>query len=82
MFNSWDVHGFTGQGVIQNNIVYDSTWAGLQIFQQTYNSSSPSIYIMNNTLYGNEVCPYADHGNAGEINFQINGNFPWTITTK
>ena len=82
MFDSWDVHGFTGQGVIQNNIVYDSSWVGLQIFQQKYHSSSPQMYILNNTFFDNNVCPYADHGNSGEINLQINGNFPWTITLQ
>jgi hypothetical protein len=82
MLDTLDAHGYSKQLVVSDNVAYNSSWVGLQVFQQSYNSSAPTIYIENNTFFNNEVCTYFLSGNAGEINLQINGDFPWTIITQ
>jgi hypothetical protein len=79
MFDTWDAHGFVGTGVIKNNMTWLSGWAGLQIFEQSYNSSSPTIDVLNNTFYANNQCtPFAVWA-TGEINVQVDGGFPWIV---
>jgi hypothetical protein len=82
MFDTWDAHGFTGQGVIQNNILYSSSWVNVQVFQQNYNSSSPNIYLLNNTSYHSNVCTEFATGVNGGINIQVDGGFPWVINVQ
>jgi hypothetical protein len=79
MFDTWDAHGYVGTGVIEQSIVYSSSWAGLQVFQQKYNSSNPQIQIFNNTFFDNNVCTRFTTGVTGDINFQLNGGYPWTL---
>jgi hypothetical protein len=81
MMDTWDFVGFTGQGDIENNIVYHSSWAGIQVFMQNFVSSSLTLNIHHNTLFGDMVCPDFEPGSTGEINIQLNSNFPWTINT-
>lgn len=80
MLDTLDAHGYGGQIYVRDNIIYSSSWAGLQVFMQAFNSSSPVIYIENNTLYHNMQCPPFSPGATGEINLQIANTFPWTIT--
>ena len=78
MFDTWDAHGYTGQGVIKDNIIYRSTRYGLNLFYQSINSSAPRIYIYQNTLYGNMAGP-AQGGDSGS-NFggdQCSGPADW-----
>jgi hypothetical protein len=79
MFDTWDAHGFTGQGVIKNNIAYSSAWANSQIFMQGFNSSSPTIKEYNNTYFNGNVSPPGNPSVAGDMNHQLDGGFPWTL---
>lgn len=82
MLDSWDVHGYVGTGVIEDNVNYNSGWAGLQIFEQSFNSSAPIIYVNNNTFYNSGVFTPFSVGATGGINLQLNGGFPWTVNVK
>jgi hypothetical protein len=79
MFDTWDAHGYVGMGVIEQNIVYQSAWTGLQVYSQSYNSSAPSIIIFNNTFYSNDSGVSYAVGTTGDINLQLDGGFPWHI---
>lgn len=81
MFDTWDAHGYIAKGVIENNIVYSSSWVGIQVFMQAFHSSSVVIDINHNTLYNNMQCPHFMPGSSGDINLQLDSNFPWTIST-
>ena len=54
-WDTWDAHGYTGQGVMENNWVVESALYGIAVFQQSYNTgvSYPTMYILNNTLFAN-----------------------------
>jgi len=79
MLDTWDAHGYVGTGVIENNIIYDSAWAGLQIFEQNINTSNPQFQVFDNTLYANEACTEFSVGTSGELNIQLDGGYPWTL---
>jgi hypothetical protein len=79
MFDTWDAHGYVGTGVIEQNVVYQSAWTGLQVFSQSYNLSAPSIKIFNNTFFSNNAGVSYAVGTSGEINLQLDGGFPWHI---
>lgn len=82
MFDTWDAHGYSGQGYVYDNIVTTSSWAGLQVFMQSFNASSPHIYIDHNTFYNNLVCtPFSPKTGQSEINIQAANSFSWTINT-
>ena len=75
MFDTFDAHGFVGTSVIKNNMIWLSGWAGLQVFEQSYNSSSPTIDVLNNTLYANDQCTQFAVYATGEINIQVDGGW-------
>ena len=81
MFDTWDAHGYTGQGVIEQNMVWGSERFGLQLFYQAYNASAPNVRVFNNTFYDNNVGSHTGGGFAdGDINVQSTvGNLPWNI---
>jgi hypothetical protein len=81
MFDTFDAHGMVGFNVIENNIVFNTSWVGIQVFMQAFNSAAPTFDINHNTLYNNMLCPRFQPGSSGDINLQLNSNFPWTITT-
>jgi hypothetical protein len=72
MFDTFDAHGYNGQGVIENNIAYLSARYGINLFQQTYNPSTAPMFIFNNTLFANNATTYSlnDSGGCGDINSQ------------
>src|SRR5215831_4207242 len=82
MFDTPEVHAYTGQTVMKNNVVYNSSWAGIQLFSQNIHSVTIDVEIAQNTIFNNGVCiPTTFNGNfnTGELNIQLDGNFPWTI---
>jgi len=79
MFDTWDAHGYVGTGVIENNIMYSSAWANLQVLMSSYNSSAPNIQVFDNTSYHSNVCAPWNGYASGGMNFQLNGQFPWTV---
>jgi len=79
MFDSWDVHKYTGRGVIKNNICYYTSAITLNIFQQTYGDSALDMDILQNTFYAGFQCAQNFNEGLGEINLQLNGGYPWTI---
>lgn len=81
ILDTFDAHGYTGQTDVENNIVYASSWVGINIFQQTYNSSTESYSIHHNTFFGDMTCTPYLVGDSGEIYYNLTGNFPWTINT-
>ncbi|MGH8291665.1 MAG: hypothetical protein ACREV7_22265, partial [Steroidobacteraceae bacterium] len=79
MLDTLDAHGFVGTLTIENNIMYSSAWANLHVFMQNYNSSAPLIQIFNNTSYHSNTCAPWNSYASGGMNFQLNGQFPWTL---
>lgn len=81
MLDTLDAHGYTGQAVVKNNLVWNSARYNLQVFQQAYNSSAPVIKIYNNTSYSGfaGTTPGTTGGAVGDFNFQLDGGFPWNI---
>lgn len=81
LLDTFDEFGYTGESDVENNVVYHNSWAGIHVFQQSFVSSTLTMNIHHNTVFGDMVCPDFQPGSTGEINYQINGNFPWTINT-
>ena len=79
MFDTWDAHGYTGQGVIEQSVSVGSGRYGLQLFDQFINPSSPHIYVFNNTFFDNFYNTGSDYSD-GEINWQpTQSNSPWIV---
>lgn len=79
IMDTFDAHGYSSNTAIYDNMAWSSSWVGIQIFQQTFNSASPRFDITRNTMFNNELCPFFQPGSTGEINLAMLGNFPWTI---
>jgi hypothetical protein len=81
MFDTWDAHGYTGQGVIEQNIVYGSERYGIQVFYQGLNSGDATMKVFNNTLFANNIGTNTNGGFAsGDINVQSNtSSLPYPI---
>jgi hypothetical protein len=73
MFDTWDAHGYANQGVIANNIVYNSIRYGFQMFSQSFNTSSPTIKVYNNTYFNNLQQTGTDSAD-GELNWSFSSN--------
>ena len=56
MFDTWDAHGYQAQGIIADNIVYQSARAGVQLFYQNYNNTytATTWKVYDNTFYADE----------------------------
>jgi hypothetical protein len=81
MFDTWNVNGYVGAGVAKNNITYNSSNEGMNIFLQHQTASistAVDLEIANNTWYGDGVCTPFTAGSA-ELNVQLDENYPWTI---
>jgi hypothetical protein len=83
MLDTLDAHGYKGQIVVRDNIIYRSGRYGLQLFFQNKSQAVATIYIYQNTLYGNMAQPgNIGGGPQGEINYQSNGSggaSPWIV---
>ena len=79
MFDSVDAHGYTGQMIMKNNIVYLSARYNIQLFYQAINVSAPTIKIYNNTSFaGNSGTNIGTGSVNGDINVQFGGTgLPW-----
>jgi hypothetical protein len=80
LLDTWDAHGFTGQGAVEQNISVGSARYGIQILDQFINSSAPHINVFNNTFFDNFYVSGGDTTD-GEINYQPNAsNSPWVVS--
>jgi hypothetical protein len=70
MFDTFDAHAYTGQSVIEQNMVWQSTRGGVQITYQGLHSGNAPMYIFNNTLFSNNAGPGVGGYALGEINVQ------------
>lgn len=82
MFDTLDSHGVVGTYVAQDNMIWTSAWAAIQIFQQSNNSSAPIVDILHNTTFANEQNSIFTTGATGEINGATLGGFPWVVTIQ
>ena len=85
MFDTWDFHNVNNQGIIANNIGFDSSRMCIQMFWQANNANTPRIKIYNNTCFQNNVSTGGENLDA-EINIATNQssstNLPWVITVQ
>ena len=79
MFDTLDAHGYTNQAISANNIVYNSTRYGFQMFYQSWNTSTMTMKIYNNTFYNNLQQTDGD-GADGELNWSQSTAGPGTPT--
>jgi hypothetical protein len=70
MFDTFDAHGYTGQSVIEQNMVWQSTRGGVQITYQGLNAGNAPMYIFNNTFFSNDAGPGVGGYAVGDINVQ------------
>lgn len=71
MFDTWDFHGYTQQGVASNNMGWVTNRFGFQAYDQNLTSALSTAYFVNNSLYANGQRLVAnDPGNQGVINTQ------------
>ena len=82
MFDTWDVYGYSGQGVAQNNLGWLAGRFGFQVFDQEIEPATAKVYLLNNTLFGggelNDPCCFG--WAEGDINIQNsnpNGTSMW-----
>ena len=68
MFDTFDAHGYTGQSVIEQNVVWQSERMGLNIFYQGLNKGNAPMYVFNNTFFSNNA---GKTGTAGYANGDI-----------
>jgi hypothetical protein len=84
MFDTWDAHGYTGQGVIEQSAVWLSARFGLNIFYQGLNKGNAPMFVFNNTFFANDAATVAADksagSNLGDINIQsATGSLPYPI---
>ena len=70
MFDTFDAHAYTGQSVIEQNMVWQSTRGGVQITYQGLHTGNAPMYIFNNTFFSNNAGPGVGGYAVGEINVQ------------
>jgi hypothetical protein len=83
MFDTWDAHDVTYQGVIANNIAYDSDRMCVQLFWQNKAADAATMKVYNNTCFQNNTHTGGDFAD-GEININAAGGsatLPWITTT-
>jgi FG-GAP-like repeat len=77
MFDTWDAHpGNNYQGVVSNNISWNSKRYCLQIVGGSVNTITPTMKVYNNTCFHNNVATAGDSAD-GELNIALGQ--PWTI---
>jgi hypothetical protein len=81
MFDTWDAHSVVYQGVIANNIGFDSDRMCVQLFWQGFSSARPTMLIHNNTCFQNNTHTGGDNLD-GEININTTANLPWIVTIQ
>ena len=70
MFDTFDAHAYSGQSVIEQNMVWQSTRGGVQITYQGLHTGNAPMYIFNNTFFSNNAGPGVGGYAVGEINVQ------------
>jgi hypothetical protein len=55
MLDTLDAHGWTGQIIVRDNMIWQSERYGLQVFFQNIRPIAPRINIHHNTLFQNNV---------------------------
>lgn len=82
MFDTWDAHGYTGQGVIENNVIWQSERYGLNIYYQGLNAGNAMMYVFNNTFFSNNAGATGTANWAvGDINVQsLTSALPYPIS--
>ena len=70
MFDTWDAHNVTTQGVIANNIGFDADRMCIQLVWQNLVSDAATIKIYNNTCFKNNNYTGGDYVD-GEINLGL-----------
>ena len=80
MFDTWDAHGYTGQGVIEQNIIWQSTRGGVKIsYQGLIPETPPCTY---STIRSSQTM-LARHGGyaVGDIHVQsLTASLPYPIS--
>jgi hypothetical protein len=82
MFDTWEFHQVVYQGVIENNMGWDSDRMGIQLTWQNLNTytPNPNIIVDQNTLYQNNIATGTDNLDA-EINIDAHTtNMPWAMS--
>jgi hypothetical protein len=84
LIDTWDAHGFTGQGIYSNNMGWQADRYCIQLFYQEFNVSAPVIKVYNNTCFGNLSGNVSSTATSvgGEINNQGPGDFTWPWITS
>jgi hypothetical protein len=82
MFDTWDAHNVTTQGVIANNIGFDADRMCIQLVWQNLVSDAATIKIYNNTCFKNNNYTGGDYMD-GEINLGSHANdMPYVTTVQ
>lgn len=81
IFDTWDVHPYTGQGVIEQTVTWGNGSSGIQVFE-TQSTSAPRIFVFNNTVYGNYQDPSHAGSTMGELTIQNAKTSPISITNN
>jgi hypothetical protein len=85
MFDTWDAHGVTYQGVVENNVGWSGERYGFQGFYQWSNPGTATWIIHNNTFFSSCAGPNNEFW-CGEISIAPNGNFgnpvPYVVTIQ
>ncbi len=80
MFDTWDAHAVTYQGVLSNSMGWGADRMGVHIFWQNKSTASPTIKISNNTFFQNNAATGSDYID-GEINIAATkSGIPWNIS--
>jgi len=80
MFDTWDRHNVSYQGVIANNIGFGADRMCIQLFEQSNFANIPTIKVYNNTCFRDNLYSYNDWAD-GEIQIQsTTANITWIIS--
>lgn len=85
MIDTPESHQYTGQTVLQDNTIYNSSTAGIQMFSQPQNPTTINVYVRNNTTFNDGQCTPSGFSAGqfwGELNSQINGGGAWTLNIQ
>jgi hypothetical protein len=81
MFDTWDAHGFSSQGVMQNNMAWGNARFAFQDFGHNYNPTTSTHLIVNNTFYGNNK-KSSGTSNVGDLQIYFTGYQPSSVIVQ
>lgn len=81
IFDTWEPNAYTGQSVVENNLFWENGGPGFIVLCGSGCPSGLSVYVFNNTMYGN-VHDYKHDGPSGGLLLNQDQTGTFSITNN